>query len=845
MKRAALGVLLLAGCTSPAPEGSRPPSRERAGLLGVETLVDAPVFGGAAMNQADLAIGTSVDHWLLAWSDDRLANNGQEEVWAARLGFDGGLLDPSGLSIAPSGSVPAVACLPDPCLVAWTTFSEARGVRISADGGVLDPAPIVFSGGNNEKRTISLATSDGGFLVSWAELIAGTWTIQGRLLSSNGLGAAASFPISSGVGHRTEPAVIPSVNGEYWIAWTDRRSGNADIYAAQVSPAGVVTPVGGQPVSAGVAQESRPAGAVDPASGELMLAWDDGTDIFGRRFDSSGAAVEAGPFVIDNLADVHLRPSVLWDLTSWGVLFEGQGGARSVVLAARVAPGTPVVVSPAVELSNNGRHPVAATGGAKVLAAWIEDGPPSGGVAGLLLDRGDGGSPAAVPQIARSANSQFGPDVAGTDGGFVVVWEDSRLGYQRPACRAFDRAGNALGLETLLTNVPGVRPRVASGAGQQLGVWIVNETTPTVRALRLSGDCLPVGAAASPAGGFSHWEPAVAFGGGAFLVVWTEDRLASEDLYSAVVTASGSLLATPAPFAANVGFSERSAAIAGNAQGWLVAWSEDNRIAFSRVTPAGLRLDDPASTLSGSAAAQFHPSVASDGTGYLLAWFDDYQLSATRILGDGGIVDTPRILLDNNLAAGEQPHTVWNGRQYVVTWRRLNGEIVAQTLPASGSVALDPPMVLLPASPAHREPRLAYSGDSALVVASSQHRSPPLGASRVVTRSIGAQAGGTPCGVALECRTGFCVANVCVLADGGFGEVDAGVDGGIDGGAGGGAGGGGGGGSAGGAGGGAAGDGGLAEKSLAVGCGCDATSGTAWFALPGLISLVRRRRSAR
>ncbi|MHB8875156.1 MAG: hypothetical protein ACYC8T_15830 [Myxococcaceae bacterium] len=130
---------------------------------------------------------------------------------------------------------------------------------------------------------------------------------------SDGGTPAAEFAVSTGTGGRSKPAVVASGPAQYWVAWSDLRGGNADIYAARVSSAGVVVDPAGIQVSSAATNERNPAGAVALVDGSLLLAWDDQADIRGARLSSSGTVLDAVPFLINSRAGAQVRPAVAWD----------------------------------------------------------------------------------------------------------------------------------------------------------------------------------------------------------------------------------------------------------------------------------------------------------------------------------------------------------------------------------------------------------------------------------------------------------------------------------------------------------------------------------------------------
>src|SRR5690606_11739804 len=124
------------------------------------------------------------------------------------------------------------------------------------------------------------------------------------------------------------------------------------------------------------------------------------------------------------------------------------------------------------------------------------------------------------------------------------------------------------------------------------------------------------------------------------------------DLYGVRVSGSGTVL-DPAGFpisAANG--NQRNPAVAFDGTNYLVVW-EDTRLSATgdifaaRVSPSGTVLDAEGLSLSARFSAQAHPAVAFDGTNYLVVWDDG---GATRNIY-GALVSRAGAVLDSSAIA--------------------------------------------------------------------------------------------------------------------------------------------------------------------------------------------------
>ncbi len=134
-------------------------------------------------------------------------------------------------------------------------------------------------------------------------------------------------------------------------------------------------------------------------------------------------------------------------------------------------------------------------------------------------------------------------------------------------------------------------------------------------------------------------KPAVASDGAGFLVVWEDYRYA-HDIYAARVNSSGTVL-DGAGILISPPYPEEGSepAVAWDGTNYLVVWASDspNDILGARVTPSGNVLDTEPITVSGAAGDQMQPTVAWNGSNYLVAWRDHrssgYDVFGARVSG--------------------------------------------------------------------------------------------------------------------------------------------------------------------------------------------------------------------
>ncbi len=228
-------------------------------------------------------------------------------------------------------------------LMVWTTEAGGlRGLRISADGAVLDAAPIAIATTTVDEGPIPAVASDGsGWMVVWQDhRVPHNTNIYGARVDASGAVLDASgFPVSTAPDHQTGPAIAFD-GANYLVAWADHRSGSSwNVYGARVSPAGSVLDPNGIAICTAPAQQMAPAVAFDGQN--YLAAWKDrrsgGSDIYGARVSPAGAVLDANGIAIGKASGAQTAPAAAFDGTGVVVAWQdGRSGVDRDVYAARV-----------------------------------------------------------------------------------------------------------------------------------------------------------------------------------------------------------------------------------------------------------------------------------------------------------------------------------------------------------------------------------------------------------------------------------------------------------------------------------------------------------------------------
>jgi hypothetical protein len=192
--------------------------------------------------------------------------------------------------------------------------------------------------------------------------------------------------------------------------------------------------------------------------------------------------------------------------------------------------------------------------------------------------------------------------------------------------------------------------------------------------------------------------PAVAFGGTSYLVVWRDTRNGSYDIYGARLSPGGEVLDAEAIPITIAGNSQTDASVAFGDSTYLVVWTDSRNgtedVYGTRVTGAGAVLDSAGIAISTASGAQHYPSVAYQGTLWLVAWQDSRNgqpdIYGARVAGDGTSPDTSGVAISTGPADEMHPRVASDGARFFVVWDDLrnasDSDIYAARVDTSGSV---------------------------------------------------------------------------------------------------------------------------------------------------------------
>jgi MYXO-CTERM domain-containing protein len=536
-------------------------------------------------------------------------------------------------------TAPAVAFDGTNYFVAWQDnrggFNyDIYGSRVSPAGTVLDGVGtgVAISTAANDQLTPAIAFDGTNYLVAWSDGRWGTPDIYGARVSPAGLVLDASGIGVSSMTPNAQTAPRVAFDGtNHVIVWADTRSGNADVYAARVSPAGTILDASGIAVSAGAAGEQAPALACSSA-GTCLAAWQDqrgGTwDAYGARL-AGGAVGDPAGVELTHAANDEVTPAVAFDGTNYLVVWQDHRSAGSWdVYGARVSAAGTVLDTSGIPIStavNDQLTPRLAWMAPSYLVVWEDKRAGTGDIYGARVDATGAVLDATGLAISTAANEQRTPAVAADGTNYFVAWSDARggsyLGYGArvsAAGAALDPAGISFTTGAAVTS-----PGVAYDGTRYLVVW----STGAIRGNRVT----TAGATLDGTTGFqinaSGTAPQITFDGLNFFTVFEH----SSGVFGARVSGAAAVLdATGLPIAPLVSYVRDQPAIGCAGAACLVAWREGgvntSSISGAFVDQSGTVLNAGGFGISTNARDHVAPAVARDLAGHALVLYQTLDL---------------------------------------------------------------------------------------------------------------------------------------------------------------------------------------------------------------------------
>jgi hypothetical protein len=405
--------------------------------------------------------------------------------------------------------------------------------------------------------------ASGGFVVTWDDSRNGNWDVYGQRYGSNGDPVGQNFKVNDDNGSADQHGSGVAVNryGEFMVVWTDRRSGEDDVYARRYGAGG--TPQGPSFKLSDVSTGSQADPSIEARpDGGYWVAWADArsgnTDIYCHRLDRNGSKVGADFRINDDHAsaiqrcssigmDARGRICIAWE--------DERNGATDIYRCVTDAAGS--ILGANLRLNSDGPggadqyYASVAGGNDRFLAAWTDmrAGADSSDIYAQYMD-GSGmpvGSNFLVNSDGASA-SQWYPYVAmDSSNNAVILWMDARGGPYQMCCRRYDANRNPLGPEFAVqdSSAYGYYGSVAMNrSGRFLAAWMdARSGTFDVYCQAFRADGSRIGsnirANLDPPGKYHGYPSCAIDEQGRFVVAWEDMRNDAYDVYLQWFDSSG------------------------------------------------------------------------------------------------------------------------------------------------------------------------------------------------------------------------------------------------------------------------------------------------------------------
>jgi hypothetical protein len=526
----------------------------------------------AANAQEYPAVAHNGTNFLVVWQDNR--SGGSYDIYGARVSSTGTVLNTSGILISTAVNAqeyPAVAYNGVDFLVVWQDNRsggsyDIYGARVSGTGVVRNPSGIPIFIDAYDQYTPAVVREGTNFLVVWQNHP--SYDIYGTRVNSTGtvIDTSGILISSTNVGY-TQPAVAHD-GTNFLVVWEDySRANGPDIYGARVSGTGTVLDTSDISISASANGQYTPAVAHDGTN--FLVVWHDSRsgsyDIYGVRVSETGTVLDTSGIPISTAANHQYNAAVAHDGTNFLVVWQDyRSGTNHDIYGARVSStgavldtsGIPISTASASATATSPEYsPAVAHDGMNFLVVWQDHRSGTKGdiygarvsSAGTVLDT------SGIP-ISTATNDQYIPAVAHNGTNFLVVWQDSRSGTNSDIYGArvsstgavLDTSGIPISTVTSYQYIPAV----AHNGMNFLVVWYDyrNSPSPDIYGARVNsaGTVLDTSGIPISSATNSQYNPAVAYDGANFLVVWEDTRSGTgfPDIYGARVSETGTVLDT-------------------------------------------------------------------------------------------------------------------------------------------------------------------------------------------------------------------------------------------------------------------------------------------------------------
>jgi hypothetical protein len=299
------------------------------------------VVSTSCVAQISVSSAWSGSSYLAIWEEDG-------DIYGTRVDWSENILDSAALEICPADEDqdhPTIAWGQESFLAVWEDLRnqslDIYGARIDSLGQILDSLclPIRVDPGSDQRRP-SIGFDGENYLVVWQSDLDSTglnYRIEGLRVSSQGEVLDPEPLLISTSDYGSYPDVA-FAGGKYLVVWLDAYY--YDIYGAFVETNGAVGSQIGIRTASGLQQNPK----VASSGSEFLVVWEDfgmhwpNSDIVATRVASSGAILDPSGIMVGTSEDPEERPSVTFDGSNFVVAWKRSPGEAAELYLAEVSP---------------------------------------------------------------------------------------------------------------------------------------------------------------------------------------------------------------------------------------------------------------------------------------------------------------------------------------------------------------------------------------------------------------------------------------------------------------------------------------------------------------------------
>lgn len=590
-------------------------------------------------NKSDPAIIFDGTNYFVVWMDWR---NGKVDIYGTRVSTSGIVIDPEGIPIAVTGRHHYE---PDVCfdgrsyLVVWSddrliNYSNADiyGTRVNLQGEVLDPEgiPIAIESGGQREPVVGFDGKNS--LVVWSNTSSsGSYYrgIYGVRLDQQGNVLDDPFLISSiAQGHRNPSVAFDGTN--YFVVWNNGVING--LAGARVAETGQVL----DPEDIHISPAGYPGQKTVCHDGNnFVVAWYQNSDIYVARVTSSGELLDTEKIQVCTYESGKQDPTLAFTGIHNLVVWVDHRDFWDIY-GTRVDPSGEVLDTNGVLITmetQRQQSSCVASNGTNYVVAWISPGMYSGwNIHSVLME--PTGTMLNLDTIRVSGdvdnNSKTSASYNGTD--FFLAWNNEHIYGARLSSKGdiLDKDGIQISREYSW----GVRkPSVSFDGENYLVAWqyesdhFSDDIFFFGARVTSGGEVIDLGTLYQTSSMYSYWlQPSVAFDGNNHLLVWPEELGDDYDILGLRLDSQGNVLDPEAFLISSAPNAQVSSIIVFDGTNYLVVWQDGRNgemdIYGARVSPQAEVLDPEGIPICTAPGDQQEPVADFDGTNYTVVWTD-------------------------------------------------------------------------------------------------------------------------------------------------------------------------------------------------------------------------------